>query len=155
MREELVSFETAKLARSKGFNEWCMRGWELTADGWQPMKEYGSEEAFEMLHAAYLRIKADPDGVERIRKQLSVSAVLNSSLPDEVFSRPTQDLLERWLRDTYRIGIMIDQLPGLQVFNPIVLWEEKGDRWHDSAFTYQSHEAAREMALLYALNLLP
>lgn len=80
MKEQLITFETAKLAKEKGFNEMC---------------NYAHSE--------------DDKGIidkDKNHKYL----FRNDSMSDEVsgyISAPTQSLLQKWLREKYNIHIHI------------------------------------------------
>lgn len=71
MRDELISLETAKLAREKGFNEGCLyyyQGGVVDTDGCYNHYNMGAEE---------------------------------------IYSAPTQSLLQRWLRERKNAHIEI------------------------------------------------
>lgn len=77
MKEEIVSFETAKLAKSRGFNE-------------NVLYHYGS---------GYTPCVND-DG-------LFMDDVCNSEIDPYEFSAPTQSLLQRWLREVHNVVIVV------------------------------------------------
>jgi len=95
-----------------------------------------------------------PGEVRRIYQELQeYSPCKNSNLPPEIIARPTQDLLERWLREMHKMVIGISQ-------------DHVGAKWkaffRDAPLTYSNidgeydiFELAREAALNHALNLLP
>ncbi len=70
MKEQLISFETAKLVKEKGFNEICDSCYDIYG------KEYNN-----MNH--------------------------KNDLGQNVYSAPTQNLLQKWLRDTHKIDVLI------------------------------------------------
>lgn len=71
MAEELVTLETAKLLKEKGFNEYCENVIDIN----------------NMLRKTLYRI--------------------NDDLPKQCFSRPTQSVAQKWLRETKNIHICI------------------------------------------------
>lgn len=158
MTEQLCDFPTCQLARQKGFDEWTMRGWELTATGPQPVQENNGVEAFDMLHAAYLNVKDDPRGIDRLRKFLADTSVCNSRLPPNLFARPTQDLLERWLREVHGIDIVTTCYAKASegrnaVYRGTVTRLE--DVYVDHTSNKTMYVLAREAAIVHALKLLP
>ncbi len=70
MREELISFETAKLAKEKGFNEYVLNHYS----------------EFETLNGVIPQIFQDD--------------VKNSELELIEYSAPTQSLLQKWIYET-------------------------------------------------------
>jgi len=78
MKETLITFETAKLAKEKGFNISTIYGFDL--DG---------SELFNILYLT-----------EWNHKKSKVGKIF--------FSRPTQSLLQKWLRDVHKIRVLID-----------------------------------------------
>lgn len=71
MTEELVTLETAKLLRKKGFNEYC---------------------------------KDVIDENNIIKETLYRT---NDELPKQCYSRPTQSIAQKWLRETHNLHISI------------------------------------------------
>jgi hypothetical protein len=75
MKDELVTFPTAKLAKEKGFNEFCIYSWYKNIEGkYNIITDYN-----------------DPDK--------------NSELFDDNYTIPTQSLLQRWLREVHGLHI--------------------------------------------------
>ncbi len=75
MKEQIISFDTAKLAKEKGF-DWQVRN--------------------------YFRITSISKPIEEDRCTMqNINAMKDSS----IFSRPTQSLLQRWLREKHKIHI--------------------------------------------------
>lgn len=143
MTEELVTFETAKLAREKGFDEVCRDVWHNWNGEWLTSKDLFAPNPHNFL----------PFEVKKIYEELThYKPTKNSTLPPNIIVRPTQDLLERWLREMH--GIYPSVSPGLEMdsFNAVVC---KVKEMAVISVRHETYELAREAALLHALNLLP
>jgi hypothetical protein len=157
MTEELITFETAKLAKKKGFDEACRFAWEwYKNDG----KEYGPTA---VPNADIPDLSIMPRWQQTImaerRGLVHHYGIINSHLPQWLFARPTQDLLERWLRE--KQGLMPGQIPIVDngrvksflavvpKLNHIVL----NDKINQTEYT--TFELAREAAIYHALTLIP
>jgi len=124
MKEEVISFETAKLAKEKGFNE--------------NSKGYYNKEG-EFIEAAL------PQG-----SKFNVG-------DDNVFSAPTQSLLQKWLREELKLSVET-VFNGSESFYWIIremypLGKEFSSVW-DERFGWSTYEEAMDAALLKALNLI-
>ena len=75
--ESLISFETAKLAKEKGFNEICISTYNLTE--YVPKRKVGIKNS---------------EFVKAIHTENSCTA-------------PTQGFLQKWLREVHKIDIVI------------------------------------------------
>ena len=84
MKEQIVSFEVAKLAKEKGFNIPCK--------------------------SKYTVMKTK-------RKFTTNSMLSRISTKDNVYSVPTQSLLQKWLREKYKMDIYIEALLEKQTKN--------------------------------------
>jgi hypothetical protein len=78
MNEQLTEFTTAKLAKEKGFDEATIDWWEKRRDKW--VEEY-------------------PPGYD--------FGYSNYNKDDDKISRPTQSLLQRWIREKHNIFLTI------------------------------------------------
>ena len=90
MEEPLIDFETAKLAKEKGFDEKCFHIFSLFRGG---VKEYGPEN-----------IKSNDGSYNQNHKEMYWKRGCNF---DYHFLRPTQSLLQKWLRDKHGLYIEI------------------------------------------------
>ncbi len=158
MTEELVTFETAKLAKEKGFDEECMNYWE-----WYLFHPPMEPLAHGRPLVDFREISKDMWEKSQIRPGLYNSVyhpMKNSNVPPFFYARPTQDLLERWIREVHRILIEC-------IFAEGKGWEiqvaglSNGNETRDCFFTniysrtltaYPTHVQAREVALKIALN---
>lgn len=92
MEEQLISFETAKLAKEKGFNEICDGHFEENGGAYN---SYGAE--------------------------FRPNKVINEVL----YARPTQALLQKWLREVH--NCFIDILPHRDGDSKNKQWKSKKD----------------------------
>ena len=82
MTEELISFETAKLAKEKSFDEKVYREYDKSG---------------------YLRCTSKTADV--------VLGPYDESLKSTEYPAPTQSLLQRWLREVHNIEVLISRIP--------------------------------------------
>lgn len=160
MTEQLCDFPTCKLAREKGFDAGCRHAWEWyeyggqvygpTAIAWDRLRihVFSPQERAYMDDQKYLQLTA-------MRNQIP-SLFSNRFLPPWLFARPTQDLLERWLREVHRIVITIRYFvgPGYYYADLGILTKALGQDGVPGA-PFVTFELAREAAINYALTLLP
>ena len=98
MKEELVSFSTAKLAKEKGFN-WKVLD-TFASDG-MPVSRYAvNEDGLE----SYITT-GDEDYLEEVME------LSNSEMQSDFVARPTQSLLQKWFRDEKKIIIIVYNNP--------------------------------------------
>lgn len=93
MKEQLISLETAKLAKLKGFKELCFH--------------YYSEDG---LQSPYLQNGSITDTDFTVELDDLLEQHNNSFHNTE--SAPTQSLLQKWLRDKHNIHIHLEYLGG-------------------------------------------
>lgn len=142
MQDQLISFETARLAREKGFNIPCKAKincshYHFVENNIIP-KNIGTSENEMFAPVKNWNNLEEPD---HYRQQIILKG-LNTSLP-------TQSLLQRWLREIHSINFFVYL---------------KGDEgwiysfsYHISDFSkeiYKSYEEALEQGLLKALKLI-
>lgn len=155
MKEQLVSLEVAKLAKEKGFqeevNEYYLENGQRYSyfyDDWHG--EVDIEDLMNNWNKKGWKVTTNGEacfGCDRDKRYM------------EAYSAPTQALLQRWLRDVHKIGVLVEidgsgALWGYSVF-PITP--------EASAYTGQpfinedildSYEAALEEGLQEALKLV-
>ena len=155
MKEDIISFKTAKLAREKGFKELCYSYY--FEDGefkeYQINDTYGYygdeytidlEEFYENWNDKALT-KKNGDRCFGCSKN---SGYLNT------FSAPTQSILQKWLREKYNIHVEVriwSQGYGVVLFQnnfPIVQVNNNYIYWH------KGYEEALEEGLFEALKLI-
>ena len=131
MQEELVSFKVAKLAKDKGFD------WLVTN---------------------MFKIGAISKGViEEDNLYDNVNKLKSSA----VWSRPTQSLLQRWLREVHNIHFItkpyIESLGKKEITGYYIptICTSSLDEYIEFDDNYSTYEEALDEGLFQALNLLP
>lgn len=160
MTEELVKFETAKLAREKGFDEPTFYAFVDRPD--DPRKAVGptmGHDLFDQMHKQFKESFKNPKAMAELRWRIEHHMVINSERASNCYARPSQDLLERWLREKHGIQVIMGPFRG--GIHDSVLYQAvvKAGPAYNGAFFETSKvatfELAREAALLHALKLLP
>jgi len=136
MKETLIGFQVAKLAKEKGFDLKCSSHWST----------YDNDG----LLNNFLRIE---EGARDYNKH---EFAYISNKKEELFSAPTQSLLQKWLREKHNIHIRPD-LPWVESG-----WLVKGYSLIDGSELFSinkykqlnSFEDALEEGLLEALKLI-
>lgn len=90
MEEQIISFETAKLAKEKGFD------WETEEFYTNPKKPY---------LAKGVQYGSDSDTYVRLWKWNSMPSNYPTNEEDVLCAAPTQSLLQKWLREEHNIYI--------------------------------------------------
>lgn len=137
MKEQLISFKTAKLAKEKGFDEYC---------------DYIYKKDKDVRKCCYYEGEND-DFDEGYNK--------NSELPffeNDLITAPTQSLLQKWLRETHKIHLSIDnnnyEKLGNWCFDIHNLPKTIKYLWTRGDKTYSSYEEALEKGLQETLKLI-
>lgn len=138
IEESLISFETAKLAKEKGF---C----ELVCWYYYP-------DAFKINNNPRLIA----DGIDKDRNTTyydgrSNGNILNLWKPNEnksgaFISAPTQSLIQKWLREVHNIDV--------RVANKYRYYHLVKDQQYFDRTTYDTYEQALEVGLLEGLKLI-
>jgi len=132
MKEECISFETAKLAKEKGFDIKCSSHWS-TYDNDGLLNNFLSIE----------------DSISRNYNNYKYAYITNKK--EELFSAPTQTLLQRWLREECQIIIsIVFELNSYEVF--VDDGYNNGSTGFDK--TFDTYEEALEFGLVEALKLI-
>lgn len=129
MKDQKITFETAKLAKEKGFD------WNTYSDCWVKTMDD------EIIHNSERRNIAEHDRVE------------------VVYYEPTQSLLQKWLRDVHNINISILIRPFVKdivTYIPFLnLYTGQGSRVHsDDPDISSTYEEALEIGLQQGLKLI-
>lgn len=127
MKDQLVSFETAKLAKEKGFDGFCFDAYNTHkmkySDGWL---EYIDDNEIEIPFTS-------------------------ESLKSKDILAPTQSLLQKWLREVHNIVIDIS----LYILSDSYYYSVHHDVTVDvGEHVYDTYEEALEAGLIEALNLI-
>ena len=101
MTEQLISYETAKLAKEKGFNERGHYFYKVKSEN--DIELYGCTKKQLVTVKSYVRI------YHKVRDYHTNKEKLNAKLYR--CSAPTQSLLAKWLREKYDIEINITRMP--------------------------------------------
>lgn len=161
MREQIISLETAKLAKEKGFKESCLHFYfedgELRENSYNDTYGYYGEpytiEIGSLLGNWNDGFKTNKEGNRCFG--------YNSSKYLETFSAPIQSLLQKWLREVHKIYIFVEPTLGDEFVEFAVYGtdNEQNDLklgfGYDSGFHVKTYEEALEVGLFQALNLLP
>ena len=130
MKEELITFETAKLAKDKGFNIWCNQRYNY---GLRDSSLIGKLE-----HSPY----PPPKGIK-----------IDSN---QIFA-PTQSLLQKWLREKYDLHITIDKEFTDGDYFIRILIPDKNGKYSNRTRNIKScktYEEALEVSLKKSLELI-
>lgn len=140
IQEQLVSFEIAKLAKEKGFKIWCPVIFWL---------KHSKEGKSEKTHIAF---DEDEDKWYEYNHNCGTDDEINES--DFVF-RPTQSLLQAWLREEHRIDVMPTMSRFSRTYGYKIFYIEDGKtEVIDSQYIKQSFNSAFESGLEEALKLI-
>tara|TARA_R110000772_G_scaffold46246_7_gene105627 strand:- start:469 stop:897 length:429 start_codon:yes stop_codon:yes gene_type:complete len=142
MKDELIQFETAKLAKEKGFNEDCDMSWctPVVRKFVQGIKE-----------AQYIERKPSIVSDTEID---NLSCGYGVSYKDHA-SAPTQSLLQKWLREEHYVYVENNScIVSISAFETFRQWNTYINDETDEAL-YDTYELALESGLFNALKLLP
>lgn len=121
MTEELVTLETAKLLKEKGFNEYC--------------KDIIKEDNNRIMQSVFRT---------------------NKNLPKLCYSRPTQSVAQKWLRETKNLHIEISYMyENYWTYDILTIPRHDLIGLEDRASVrYNTYEEALEAGLQEALKLI-
>lgn len=156
MKEEFITFETAKLAKEKGFNisvlEYiCIHGvfqcinestYYEEGDGYRCLNNLGGP-----ILQDYNNVKIDSDYAGQ-------GPCFYNDEDRSIYSAPTQSLLQKWLREKHKINISM--INGSNIINLYYYEINKTNKFPikgDGSKNY-TYEQALEEALLKALELI-
>lgn len=134
MQEELITFETAKLANEKGFNISC--DWEMDKDN---IYEFCHWMSYPNNSEFTYNEEDDPEVIAHKKRQ------------SELLSTPTQSLLQKWLREIHNIIVEPIYNTTYNYFD-LVVCIIGGLSYHTKA--YPSYEIALETGLQEGLKLI-
>tara|TARA_R110000851_G_scaffold36063_1_gene94386 strand:- start:121 stop:546 length:426 start_codon:yes stop_codon:yes gene_type:complete len=141
MKEQLITFNTAKLAKEKGFNWGC--NYFYTPD-----KKPYITRGYEYRSDAYVEDHNWNAGMGSYPTKAS----------DVLCSAPTQSLLQKWLREEHKINVESNYLPNIQKYSCLYI-PMRGkacisDRKYVSKLKFDTYEEALEEGLQEALKLI-
>jgi hypothetical protein len=134
MKEQLISFETAKLAKEKGFDEECRHFFEVEHPDQRPT-----------FHPEY----------EPYRNSEIINGYGKCDYP--MMSAPTQSLLQKWLREVHKISVESTSCwwdDGKKEFEYNVYKKDLGGDSPCSLSVFKTYEEALETGLQEALKLI-
>ena len=144
MKEEIISYKTAKLAKERGFNGFCMFYYEKSTKSLKPIfngQYHIDEQDSDNLHFGF-----------------DMNAQSNS-----YYSAPTQSLLQKWLREKHLIFVKINSTIQLNWYWEYIKYSDKphhsqhpakiGEQYVDHK-KYNSYEKALEKGLQETLKLI-
>jgi len=128
MKEQLISLKTAKLAKKKGFN--------ISTKSF-----YGCDDPVTGPNNMLITIDSVVEGLIRSQEKTLI------------YNAPTQNMLQTWLRKTYRIHVEVlwlDTLASIYVFQILTT----GNAIRPQSKHFYSYEEALEQGLYEALELI-
>lgn len=134
MKEELISLETAKLAKEKGFN--------ISAKSF-----YGCD---------------DPCGTTKPNSLITIELKKEGDIETQegtlIYSAPAQHILQKWLREEHMIKVIVNHAESNGTYGfTIWVWNHDNNigKWegHQYLGTYITYEEALEDGLVRALGL--
>lgn len=148
LKETLVSFKVAELAKKKGFglgeNDYC-----------QTLYYYNTKGSLNNIEDNIFKrnIKTTHLGAMTMDDVEVGISLMDNSL-DEFALAPTQDLLRKWLLEIHSIHITIFSKSQESWMYRVT---KKGQSLEEGLYgeDFHSHDEAREEALFQVLNLLP
>ena len=143
MQDQLISFETAKLARNKGFNEsieWYYYPVAFSLNNIPRLIADGAENRNETFY--------DGDNKE---KSL---ALIKANTIEGFYSAPTQSLLAKWLREIHNIHIEIHSTVDSGWFYSVFNLSQMNNRIDLDTDFLMSYEEALEEVLFKVLRLI-
>jgi len=149
MTEELISFETAKLAKDKGFPQ------DVFNTPWY--NRFGTECGRTDIDEGgdYLYYGSGAYTSEPKRKVSKEEYYKYTSIK---FKAPTQSLLQKWLREKYDIHIIVISNLKNQYFVDYRFTDQRVDNDYDlillSGVVYNTYEEALEKGLQEALKIV-
>lgn len=139
MKEQLISLETAKLAKEKGFNEECSHYYDL--DDSNKLKH--TIEGFKYNEDCMVNIELEFHNHDNFNRHAA----------------PTQSLLQKWLREEHNIHIQLhyDCKYKYWEFRNFIL-NKYIDKEHNKVYFecigYNTYEEALEAGLSKALSII-
>jgi hypothetical protein len=150
MEETLITFETAKLAKEKGFNVGVNQSYIIYKESYNYDDDPNHRESYKVND-----IEINSHYHVNNHKGIDLSNELY-----EAYSAPTQSLLQRWLRDVHKIHVDIKEWELIYWYfyikdgrtSPVKDIRIKIDE--DSKWEFDSYEEALEVGLLEGLKLV-
>jgi len=134
MQEQLITFETAVLAKEKGFDlEFCNVGW----------------------HGDFGDLKGD--NYPFLGTYSFYKSIYCNNKDEHQIQRPTQSLLQKWLREVHNIDVWVNKIGSTNekkyYFN-VMVNNKFVNTTNSNSKTFLKYEEALEVGLQEALNLI-
>ena len=151
MKEQLISFETSKLAKEKKFNEPVLYHYlDNEGDGTFMLK---ANESYFSTKIKMVRGTIDIGETSNIVTTENLYDVFNEEI-EYYISAPTQSLLAKWLREKHGIDVIINTYRNQNQKYYKYFISEKSKNLIKSEEYYDTYEEAYEVGLQEALKLI-
>ena len=159
MKEQLISFETAKLAKEKDFNilqhSYYFEDGEFKENSLKGTNGYYGEE-YEFNLSEFNENWNDKWLTKKNGDRCFGCSKQQGYL--ETFSAPTQSVLQKWLREVYDIHIKLEYFTD-NTWDGILIYQNAPYEWDDNtapvdAENCKTYEEALEICLQKALKLI-
>ena len=144
MTDQIILFETAKLAREKGFTELCYASYHPKTKKLENTLSY-SENIL------------DRNDVEYIDEISITDSISYNSTDSTRYDAPTQSLLQRWLREKHNIFVAVtfnNHTLKYYYFIFTNIKEQFSNRICSLPLQFRFYEEALERALIEGLKLI-
>ena len=153
MKEQLIEFETAKLAKEKGFEEYChsyyfedstFKEFILTGTNGYYGEEYEFElEEFTKNWNDKWLTKKNGDRCFGCKKK---------NIYFETFSAPTQSLLQKWLREKHNLDVIPIRIRNSSIYYSDIQYPSKPYYSQCSQYTEEQTDADYNNTLIYSFE---
>ena len=148
MKEQLISFETAKLAKEKGFDINGQDVFDLKNNNKIiNFKDLAVQEFIEDVETGY-RDKA----LNYLKE--NINRTDDNSDEEYYLLAPTQSLLAKWLREEHNIIVLVDYEGIDGYYYKFYSYKEGNKNYDASDKNYNTYEEAYEIGLQEALKLI-
>ena len=144
MKDTRIIFETAKLAKEKGFNE--------RVHYFYKVKSENDIELYGCTRKQLVGFKGHIPIYHKVRDYHTNKEKLNAKLYR--CSAPTQSLLAKWLREEHNIIVLVDYEGIDGYYYKFYSYKEGNKNYDASDKNYNTYEEAYEIGLQEALKLI-
>ena len=144
MKDTRITFETAKLAKEKGFNE--------RVHYFYKVKSENDIELYGCTRKQLVGFKGHVPIYHKVRDYHTNKEKLNAKLYR--CSAPTQSLLAKWLREEHNIIVLVDYEGIDGYYYKFYSYKEGNKNYDASDKNYNTYEEAYEVGLQEALKLI-
>lgn len=154
MTEQLINHSTALIAALKGFDEICSNCWRSMNGQDYPVNAPPSHEMIDVMTQLFIKYEGRPEDLYRRMDSMRARPLRNSTLPEGFVTRPTQDLLRRWLLELHNLNVNVYPEEGFWHIN---IYDVKSQEciWHtEDEGKFEGREEALELGLSNALLII-